>query len=137
MSVEPAHHDTLIAFTSESTASGGVLSTKGVAAFQCAPLDGHPCELTQADVLFRTAYRSTPSDPDTRHSAHWDAVSARPRACLRASPPRRTYGWGLHCDPANRGASLPVDSLEYRQLMTDPRVKVGPALRLAHPRATP
>lgn len=137
MTTEPAYHDALIAAAPDSTASGGMVPARGVAAFQYALLDGHPYQLTQADVLFRTAHRDTPGDLDALRAAHWDVFFAQPRACLRASPLPKTYGWGLHFDAAGRVALLPVDSLEYRRLMTDPRVKIVPALRSARPRRTP
>lgn len=134
MSATDGYHDTLITVAPDSTAGGGVVPARGVAAYQYALLAGHPYELTQVDVLFRTAHRDVPGDPDDLRAAHWAAYFAQPRACLRASPLPKTHGWGLHFDAAGRVALVDVASAEYRQLMDDPRVKVVPAMRSARPR---
>lgn len=137
MSAADGSHDTLITVAPDSTAGSGVVPARGVAAFQHTLLAGHPYGLTQADVLFRTAHRDVPGDPGDLSPGDWAAFFAQPRACLRASPLPKTYGWGLHFDGQGRIALVDVASAEYRQLMDDPRVKTVPAMRSARPRRTP
>jgi len=54
---------------------------------------------------------------------------AQPRACLRASPPPKTYGWGLHYDEEGRITLHAVDSAEYRRLSQDPSLTHLRAMR--------
>ena len=137
MSAAAGYHDTLITVAPDSTSGGGTVPARGVAAFQYALLAGHPHEFTQAEVLFRTAHRDVPGDPQKLRAAHWDAFFAQPRACLRASPLPKSYGWGLHFDARGRVALIDMTAPEYRQLMETPSVKVVPALRSARPRRQP
>ncbi len=44
---------------------------------------------------------------------------ARPRACLRASPLPKTFGWGLQYDADCRITLHAVDSAEYARLSSD------------------
>jgi len=41
------------------------------------------------------------------------------RACLRASPLPKTFGWGLHHDADGRITLHAVDTPEYAQLSSD------------------
>lgn len=44
---------------------------------------------------------------------------SRPRACLRASPLPKTFGWGLHYDADGRITLHAVNSPQYAQLARD------------------
>ncbi len=54
---------------------------------------------------------------------------ARPRACLRASPLPKTFGWGLHYDAEGRITLHAVDSEKYARLSNDPALDQLRALR--------
>ncbi len=54
---------------------------------------------------------------------------AQPRACLRASPLPKTFGWGLHYDDEGRITFHAVDSAEYTRLRNDPGLTQLPAMR--------
>ena len=137
MSAADGYQGTLITVAGDSPTDHGLVPTSGVAAFQYALLAGHPHELTQADVLFRTAYRDSPGDPDDLRTSHWDEFFAPPRACLRTSPLPKKYGWGLHFDDQGRVALVDVTSAEYRRFRNDPRLKVVPAMHSARLRRIP
>ena len=135
MSAATGYQGTLITVAGDCPADHGLVPTSGVAAFQYALLARHPHELTQAEVLFRTAHRDI--TPDDLTHADWDTFFAQPRACLRASPLPKKYGWGLHFDDQGRVALVDMAAAEYRRLKADPHTKVVPALRSARPRRTP
>ncbi|WP_432534907.1 DUF6157 family protein [Kineococcus arenarius] len=54
---------------------------------------------------------------------------AQPRACLRASPLAKTYGWGLHHDEHGRTTLHAVDSPEYARLSADASLTQLKAMR--------
>lgn len=103
-----------------------------VAAVQYAMLAGDPAGLTQEDVLFETWLRRqdpqpAPADvPALRH-----AFFARSQACLRASPLPKRHGWGLLFDGEGRVRLCPMESEEYRRIVSGdvPGVAVLKAMR--------
>lgn len=54
---------------------------------------------------------------------------SRPKACLRASPLPKQFGWNVHHDAEGRIAIHAVGSVEYARLGADTGVKVTPAMR--------
>lgn len=88
-----------------------------VAAIQYAMLADAPYRHTQEDLLFGTYAAQqglSAAELDERGAALRADYFAIARACLRASPLPKRYGWGLHFDDAGRIALYPVDSVEYR-----------------------
>jgi hypothetical protein len=51
------------------------------------------------------------------------------RACLRASPLVKSYGFGLHHDRQGRVALVPCESEVYAALLADPKVAKVPGMR--------
>ncbi len=60
---------------------------------------------------------------------------SQPRACLRASPLPKTYGWGLHYDAEGRITLHAVDSAEYTRLRNDPSLTQLQAMRSSRARS--
>lgn len=105
-----------------------------VAAIQHAMLAGAPYRYTQEDVLFQTYAEGqglSPEELAARGAALREEFFATPRACLRASPLPKRYGWGLHFDGEGRVALYPVDSAAYRAFIAGERgeLKVLKAMR--------
>lgn len=124
------YRSTLIALADDCPATSSRVPEKaGVAAFQYAMLHDQPYQFTMDEVLFRSHYRNEEADPDTLKAAHWDEFFAQPRACLRASPLPKRFGWGFHFDAEGRVALLAAQSPEYQRLLTEPGVKVVKAMR--------
>lgn len=108
-----------------------------VASIQHAMLAAAPGRWTQEDVLLA-------SSPGVRGRADLDEEEltrlreeyfATPRACLRASPLPKTYGWGLRYDDQGRITLHAVDSAEYAQLTSDPDLVQLRAMRSSRARA--
>lgn len=92
-----------------------------VAGLQHAMLTAEPGRLQQEDVLLACAPgvrgRDDLSEEELEHLR--EEYFAQPRACLRASPLPKTYGWGLHYDDQGRITLHAVDSPEYSRLSQD------------------
>ena len=116
-----------------------------VAGVQHAMLTARPGHYTQEEVLLASspevrapcATSSDVDDPPTslEHLPPEELQQlmaeyfASPRACLRASPLPKTYGWGLHHDEAGRITAHAVDSPEYARLSSDPSLTQLKAMR--------
>lgn len=134
--------DTFIAVAEDCWATTGEVPPERaggptVAAVQYAMLAANPGRWTQEDVLIA-------SSPSVRGSDNLDAEAiqgrhdeyfAKPRACLRASPLPKTYGWGLHYDSQGRIAMHAVDSEEYARLSRDTSLTQLRAMRSSRARA--
>jgi len=88
-----------------------------VANTQYAMLAAAPGRWTQEDVLLASSPRVRGRDIDEAELSRLrQEYFNQPRACLRASPLPKTFGWGLHYDADGRITLHAVDSLEYAQL---------------------
>ncbi len=108
-----------------------------VAAIQYAMLVGAPGRWTQEDVQLASSPgvrgRSDLGDEDLVRLGR--EYFAQPRACLRASPLPKTYGWGLHYDAEGRITLHAVDSEEYARLSSDPTLTQLRAMRSSRVRS--
>ncbi|WP_432483470.1 DUF6157 family protein [Kineococcus esterisolvens] len=112
-----------------------------VAGVQHAMLTARPGHYTQEEVLLasspevraREAVDGRPAGleqlPAEELQQLLEEHFASPRACLRASPLPKTYGWGLHFDEAGRITAHAVDSPGYARLSTDPSLTQLKAMR--------
>ncbi len=92
-----------------------------VAGIQHAMLAAQPGRWTQEDVLFASspAVRGPADLGEEERERLWHEFFARPRACLRASPLPKTFGWGLHYDDGGRITLHAVDSPSYARLSAE------------------
>lgn len=124
------YQNTLITVSDDCPVLSGQAPAKvGVASFQYQLLQGQPYQYTQDEVLFRSHYRNENGDWEELKRAHWQEFFSQPRACLRASPLPKKFGWGFHFDAAGKVALLALESPEYQQLLAGQNVKVVKAMR--------
>jgi len=94
-----------------------------VASTQYAMLAAAPGQWTQGDVLLASSPQVRSRDIRDIDEAELRGLRQeyfnRPRACLRASPLPKSFGWGLHYDVDCRITLHAVDSPEYAQLSSD------------------
>lgn len=101
-----------------------------VASTQYAMLAAVPGQWTHEDVLLASSPQVRGHDvSETELSRLREEYFTRPRACLRASPLPKTFGWGLHYDADGRITLHAVDSPEYAQLSIDPSLTQLRAMR--------
>jgi hypothetical protein len=133
--------NTFIAVAEDCRAGQGEVPTgraggPTVAATQYEMLTAAPGRWTQEDVLLA-------SSPGVRGRDDLDEQElerlraeyfAQPRACLRASPLPKSFGWGLHFDADGRITLHAVDSAEYARLCSDPSLTQLRAMRASRGR---
>ena len=91
-----------------------------VASTQYAMLATAPGRWTQEDVLLASSPQVRGRDIDDAELRRFgQEYFGQPRACLRASPLPKSFGWGLHYDAEGRITLHAVDSPEYAQLSND------------------
>lgn len=54
---------------------------------------------------------------------------SKPKACFRASPLCKKFGWGAHFNEEGKMAIYAVETERYRQLMADPAIEQFKAMR--------
>ncbi len=124
---------TFIAIAEDCRATGGEAppAKATVAATQYAMLTAEPGHWTQEDVLLASS--SGVRGRDDVSEEELDRLRAEyfaePRACLRASPLPKSFGWGLYYDAEGRITLYAVDSAEYRRLSADPSLTQLSAMR--------
>lgn len=120
--------DMLTRVSSDCARMEGTVPTRAgtVAALQYELISRAPYGLTSDDILW-TVERLRRGIQDTPE-ARADFFS-RPRACLRASPLVKSFGWGLHHDSQSRVALVGRESERYRELDADPAVAKANGMR--------
>jgi len=96
-----------------------------VASIEYELIAGHPYQFTQDDVQFRTFLIKNGIDPEgdpARLAELREQFFSRSRACFRASPLVKQYGWGIHYDGEGKVALYAVNSEEYNRLRESEQV---------------
>lgn len=113
------YFDTFITIAADSAAVAGIRppdkATPTVAALTWQLIGEHPYELTSDDVLFEVHAQRAGIPESDREAARAEFFGTG-RACLRASPLTKTYGWGVHCDVEGRVALYGVETGDYADL---------------------
>ena len=103
-----------------------------IAVLEYGLLSSAPYAYTQEELLFLVHVRRegiSRSVLESNHEALWTDYFSRSRACLRASPLCKRYGWGFHFDDDGKVALVPVESEEYQRLESDGSLTQIPAMR--------
>jgi hypothetical protein len=103
-------------------------TSPSIAELQYQLIAEHPYAYTSDDVLFEVHVRRAKIPPE-RRTAERAAFVAKPRACLRASPLAKRYGWGIHHDAEGKVALVALGSEEYRRMAEDPTLRQLTAMR--------
>jgi len=107
-----------------------------VAAVQYAMLTAEPGRWTQEDVLLASSPGVRGRDDLSEEELERLRAEyfSEPRACLRASPLPKTFGWGLHYDAEGRITLHARDSAEYARLSSDESLTQLRAMRSSRAR---
>lgn len=124
--------DTLILVAPDTKAQAGSVPPRPgtIAALQYELLAAAPYALT-SDALMVAVEAARRGLGSGQHLALHDEIFAKPRACLRASPLAKSYGWGLHHDKHSKVALVGMETDLYRALEEDGEVVKVPAMRSA------
>ena len=116
--------DTFITASCDSKAAAGMVPTKrgSIAELQYRLLAERPYALTSDDLLFEVhGIRNGITEAD--RASERAAFFAKPKACLRASPLVKQFGWGLHHDAEGKVAAWGAETEDYRRLAVDETLK--------------
>ena len=125
------YYDTLITIAPDSPTQRSVVPdlTKGsVASQQYQWITKQPYALTSDDVIFRRVAEKE-GIPEADRAAARVEYFQKGRACLRASPLAKQYGWGIHADANGRIALVAAESDEYAELSASDDVKKFAAMK--------
>lgn len=121
---------TFITVSPDTVAESGTVPSKvgSIAQLQHALLSASPYTMTSDDLLFEVYAQRKDISEEEREDAR-AAFSAKPQACLRASPLVKQFGWGLHHDAEGRVALVGVETDQYRDMIERADVKTVPGIR--------
>ncbi len=115
------YRNTFIMVSEDSTAVSGVVPVPRhgkptIASIEYELITSDPYSYTQEDVQFKTYVIKNQIDSGDMEGL-WDEFFAKPKACFRASPLVKSYGWGIHYDEQGKIALYDVSSEAYRQFV--------------------
>ncbi|MBW8351060.1 hypothetical protein K0H71_16665 [Bacillus sp. IITD106] len=79
-------------------------------------IKNNPYKYTQDDVQFKT-YLIKNQMEEVNVDALREQFFSKPKACFRASPLVKNYGWGIHYDDEGKVAIYDAESENYQQLL--------------------
>ncbi|HTN35681.1 MAG TPA: DUF6157 family protein [Arachidicoccus sp.] len=93
-------------------------------------LVAHPYTYTSDDILFQLYIDQQGSQAKDSNEQR-NCFFSKGRACFRASPLTKNYGWGVHFDHLGRMAIHPMESSEYQKMLKNASIKKIMAMRNA------
>lgn len=118
-----AYKNTLILVSEDSTADSPVIpkpknGKPTVASIEYDIISRHPYQYTQEEVQFKTYLIKNQLETDDLEelSKLREQFFSKSRACFRASPLVKQYGWGIHYDEEGKVALYGVNSEDYNRL---------------------
>ncbi len=91
-------------------------------------ISANPYKYTSDDIVFGVFAIKNHVDEVDRQAVRDDFFS-KGRACLRASPLTKRYGWGIHSDAEGKVALYGMETDEYRSLSEDGTIAKVKAMR--------
>ncbi|MCJ7841423.1 DUF6157 family protein [Lederbergia sp. NSJ-179] len=85
-------------------------------------IKNNPYTYSQDDVQFKTYLIKNQIEASNLDELR-EQFFAKPKACFRASPLVKKYGWGIHYDQEGKIAVYGVNSEEYQQFLHSDKVK--------------
>ncbi len=99
-----------------------------VAELQFNLLQENPYRFTSDEILFKV-YALKNAVPEDGIAEEKQKFFSSSKACFRASPLPKKYGWGVHFDEEGKMALYGYESDDYRSLARNPQLKVVKAMR--------
>jgi|HigsolmetaAR203D_1030402.scaffolds.fasta_scaffold00984_4 hypothetical protein len=125
-----AYKNTFILVSEDSPVDRAVIPRpkKGkptIASIEYDLISGHPYEFTQDEVQFQTFLIKNAMETGIETEKLQELREqffAKSRACFRASPLVKQYGWGIHYNEEGKVALYGVDTEEYNRLKDSEQV---------------
>jgi len=91
-------------------------------------ISNNPYKYTQEDVQFQT-YLIKNQVESTQLEEERERFFQKPKACFRASPLVKKYGWGIHYDDEGKLAIYDVNSESYKQFLNSENITLLKGMR--------
>lgn len=113
-------------------AEGEIPQAKGdkvtIASYQFDMIMAHPYKYTSDDIIYNQYADKQGLSGQARKDGRAEYFQIG-RACLRASPLGKRYGWGIHHDAEGRIAIYARGTPEYERFSKDPQLQHTKAMR--------
>lgn len=125
--------NTFIESAEDSAATKGTIpeskrNQKTIASFEYEIIHQHPYQYTSDDVLFKV-YAERNNIATENLSGEREKFFSKGRACFRASPLTKRYGWGVHSNQDGKLALYGIETKEYKKFVNDGSVQQLKAMR--------
>jgi len=127
-----SYKNTFIVISEDSSVSAAIVPVPKngkmtVASIEHDLIYNNPYEYTQGDVQFKTYLLKNQIESEI--GGLREEFFSKPKACFRASPLVKKYGWGIHYDEEGKIALYDVASEEYERLSNADHIKVLKGMR--------
>lgn len=115
------YRNTLITISEDSPITSAIVPVPRnekptIASIEYDLIKNNPYQFTQEDVQFQTYLIKNQLDFNNE-SELWEQFFSKPKACFRASPLVKKYGWGIHYDAQGKVSLFDVNSETYNHLL--------------------
>lgn len=116
-----SYKNTFITISEDSTADSGIVPPERhgrptIASIEYDLMKKNPYQYTQDDVQFQTYLIKNQIETDNMDELR-NQFFATSKACFRASPLVKKYGWGIHYDDQGKVAIYDVNSEKYDEFL--------------------
>jgi len=101
---------------------------KTAAVIQFEMIKQNPYKFTSDDIIF-SVYAIKNKISSKEHEREKEKFFSKGQPCFRSSPLTKRYGWGVHSNAEGKIAIFEVESVEYKKLSKDKKLKHLNALR--------
>ena len=127
------YYETFIEVAADTKATVGTKppskgNKKTVAEMQYELIAGHPYHYTSDDVIFQVFAEKNVINK-AEHEQARELFFSKGQPCFRASPLAKIYGFGIHCDGCGKIALYGMETDNYRQFLSDPKIKKVKAMK--------
>lgn len=125
--------NTFIVISEDSTVTSGMVpiprnEKPTIASIEYDLIKNNPYQFTEEDVQFKTYLTKNQLD-STNLADLREQFFSKPKACFRASPLVKTYGWGIHYDEQGKIAIYDVNSEKYNHFLNSDNITILKGMR--------
>lgn len=126
------YSDTFIEVSGDTKAICGVIPPnkpkKTVAEMHYEIIANNPYQFTSDDVFFQV-YVIKNDLTESEYSEARKVFFSKGQPCMRTSPLTKTYGFGIHHNEEGKIALYGMETTEYHDFITDPKIKKVKAMK--------
>ncbi|MGM0921244.1 MAG: DUF6157 family protein [Bacillota bacterium] len=128
-----SYKNTFIKISEDSIVSSAIVPVPRngkptIASIEYDLIKDNPYKYTEEDVQFKTYLVKNQIESNNLDELR-DQYFTKPKACFRASPLVKKYGWGIHYDDKGKMAIYDVKSETYNQLLNLDNITILKGMR--------